>query len=185
MGRVYASFRALVEAIVRVELWAAIVLFALTGAIVALQVFARRALDNPFVWAEDLTVFLFVWTSFLGAAVLYDRRTALSIDTLTSRLGRRVRERLGVVVDVVLLVALVYLTLLSYDFVLAQQRLGHKLGGATGIPSYMMTLAVLVGVATMVLSTLAAVMKHCVAGADRQAPVRDEDAPRASAADSR
>lgn len=162
MRRAYARFRTLVDWIITLECWAAVVLFSLTGVVIAVEIFARRVLNLPFVWAEDVTVFLFVWTAFLGAAVLYDRKAALSVDSLVSRLTPRAQRRLGVVVDLVLFASLFYLTRLSYDFFAIQKGLGHKLGGATGIPSYMMTLAVLVGMTTMFVSTAASLMKHCV-----------------------
>jgi len=94
--------------------------------------------------------------------VLYHRREAMSIDTLTSRLSERTQARLVVVVDVVLFVALLYLARLSYDFFSVQRNLGHKLGGATGLPSYAMTLAVLTGMTTMLVSTVTMLMKHCI-----------------------
>ena len=92
MRRVYARFRALVDWIITLELRVAVVLFSLTGVVIAAEIFARRVLNLPFVWAEDLTVFLFVWTAFLGAAVLYDRNAALSIDSLVRRLRRARRS---------------------------------------------------------------------------------------------
>ncbi len=168
MKRAYTWLRAIVDRIVAVELWVAVVLFGLTGIVIAVEIVARRVFGLPFVWAEDLTVFLFVWTAFLGAAVLYDRREALSIDTLTSRLTPRVQAHLGIVVDVLLFVSLLYLARLSYDFFAVQKSLGHKLGGATGLPSYAMTLAVLTSVATMFVSTVTMLMKHCIPAGERQ-----------------
>ena len=175
----------LVGRVVAVELWIAVFLFASTGVLIAVQIVARRVFNLPFVWAEDLTVFLFVWTSFLGAAVLYDRRAALSIDTFTSRLTPRAQARLAIVVDVVLFVALLYLSRLAYDFFVIQKDLGHKLGGATGLPSYAMTMAVLIAMATMFASTAAMLMGHCIpAGARQRGDTEHEDATGERAADS-
>ena len=162
MKRAYTWLRAIVDRVVAVELWVAVALFALTGIVIAIQVVARRVFNLPFGWAEDLSVFLFVWTSFLGAAVLYDRREALSIDTLTSRLGPRTQAGLVIVVDVLLFAFLAYLGRLSYDFFVVQKSLGHKLGGATGLPSYAMTLAVVTCMATMFVSTVTMLLKHCI-----------------------
>ena len=162
MNRAYTWLRSILDRVIAVELWVAVALFGLTGVVIAVEIVARRVFDLPFVWAEDLTVFLFVWTSFLGAAVLHDRREALSIDTLTSRLGPRTQAGLVVVVDVLLFVLLLYLARLAYDFFAVQKNLGHKLGGATGLPSYAMTLAVLTSVTTMFVSTAAMLVKHCI-----------------------
>lgn len=167
MARAYAGVRTLVDWLISVECWVAVLMFAATGGVMAVQIFVRRVLNMPFVWAEDLTVFLFVWTTFLGAAVLYDRKAILSIDSLVSYLTPRAQKWLGVVVDLVLFVSLFYLTRLAYEFFSVQKGLGHKLGGATGIPSYVMTLSVMVAMATMFISTAASLMKWCVPGGTR------------------
>jgi len=162
MDSIYSTFKKLVDSLVTLEGWIGIILFSLTGIIMTSQIFMRRVLNLPFIWAEDLTVFLFVWMAFLGAAVLYHRKTILSIDSLVNFFGQRVQRVIGVVVDILLFISLFYLTKLSYDFFSLQKNLGHKLGGATGIPSYMMTLAVIVGIATMFFSTVVSLLKYCV-----------------------
>jgi len=162
MGTLFLTIKKLIDSLVTFESWIGIILFAVTGIIMTSQIFMRRVLNLPFIWAEDLTVFLFVWMTFLGAAILYHRRIILSIDSLVSTFSQRVERRLGVAVDILLFVSLFYLTKLSYDFFILQKNLGHKLGGATGMPSYMMTLAVIVGMATMFISTLVSLLNHWV-----------------------
>jgi len=162
MDTLCITIKRVVDSLVTLESWIGIILFAVTGIIMSLQIFMRRVLNLPFIWAEDLTVFLFVWVTFLGAAVLYHRKTILSIESLVTVFSQRVQRLLGIVVDILLFVSLFYLAKLSCDFFGLQKNLGHKLGGATGLPSYMMTLAVIVGMATMFISTLVSLMNHCV-----------------------
>ena len=162
MSSFNTSFKKLVDLVVTVECWTGIVLFGLTGTIMTLQIFMRRVLNLPFIWAEDLTVFLFVWMTFLGAAVLYHRKAILSIDSLVIIFSQRVQRVLGIVVDILLFISLFYITKLAYDFFSLQKNLGHKLGGATGIQSYMMTLAVIIGMATMFFSTGVSLLNHCI-----------------------
>jgi TRAP-type C4-dicarboxylate transport system permease small subunit len=160
MARTHAGLRAFMDRFVGLQFAAATVLFTLTGVLMAAQVLARKGLGLPLVWAEDLTVFMFVWTTFLGAAVLYHRREAMAIDALVSRLSARAQRRVGLGVDLLLLVALVYLCKLSWDFLVIQRGMGHRLGGATGIPSWVLTLSVLVGFVSMTGSTVASLMKQ-------------------------
>jgi C4-dicarboxylate transporter DctM subunit len=166
MERAYEAFRMLVNRLITLECWIAVVLFGVTGIVMVAQVFVRHVLNLPFIWAEDLTVFLFVWTTFLGAAVLFDRKALLSIDTLVGHLTPVARKRLSVVVDLVLLVSLFYFTWLAYDFAVVQKELGNQLGGATGIPSYVLTLSVMLGMATMFLSTTASLLKRLLPASD-------------------
>jgi len=65
MEAIYSPFKKVVDLLVKLECWVGIVLFGLTGIIMASQIFMRRILNLPFIWAEDLTVFLFVWMTFL------------------------------------------------------------------------------------------------------------------------
>ena len=166
MKDIYATTKKLVDLLVTLECWAGIVLFGLTGIIMASQIFMRRILNLPFIWAEDLTVFFFVWMTFLGAAVLYHRKTILSIDSLVIIFSQRVQRVLGIVVDILLFISLFYITQLAYEFFSLQKNLGHKLGGATGIQSYMMTLAVIIGMATMFFSTGVSLLNHCIRSKD-------------------
>lgn len=159
MERTHAALRKLVDPAVRLQCAAATILFALTGLVMGAQIVARKVFDLPIVWAEDLTVIMFVWTTFLGAAVLYDRKEALAIDSLVSRFSARTQRRIARAVDVLLLVALVYLCKLTWDFVTIQKGMGHKLGGATGIPSYVLTVSVLVGFVSMTASTIASLLR--------------------------
>jgi TRAP-type C4-dicarboxylate transport system permease small subunit len=159
MQRAHARLRALLDPVVRLELGAATVLFTLTGVVMGAQVVARMVFGVPIEWAEDLTVFMFVWTTFLGAAVLYDRKRSLAIDALTNRFSPPTQRRLAFVVDLVLLVALAYFCKLTWDFIAIQRGMGHKLGGATGLPSYVMTVSVLIGFVSMTLSTFVSLLK--------------------------
>lgn len=159
MERAHAGLRVLLDPVIRVQCVAATVLFTLTGVVMATQIVSRLILGLPLVWAEDITVFMFVWSTFLGAAVLYDRKQALAIDTLTNRFSPETQRRLAFVLDLVLLAALVYMCKLTWDFIAIQVRMGHKLGGATGLPSYVMTVSVLIGFVSMSVSTVASLLK--------------------------
>ncbi|MBL0290916.1 MAG: TRAP transporter small permease subunit [Betaproteobacteria bacterium] len=66
MKRAHTWLRAILDRVVAVELWVAVALFGLAGVVIAVEIVARRVFNLPFVWAEDLTVFLFVWTAFLA-----------------------------------------------------------------------------------------------------------------------
>lgn len=160
MASAHAGYRAWLDPVIRLEFGAATVLFALTGLVMGAQIIARMAFGLPMVWAEDITVFMFVWTTFLGAAVLYDRKQALAIDTFVTLLSPRMQRRVALAVDVLLLVTLIYLCKLTWDFVAIQRSMGHKLGGATGIPSYVMTLSVLLAFISMTASTVASLLER-------------------------
>jgi TRAP-type transport system small permease protein len=51
------------------------------------NVFMRYAFNSGFTLSEELSRWLFVWMTFLGAVVALNDRTHLGTDTLVSRLG--------------------------------------------------------------------------------------------------
>lgn len=62
------------------------------AAIVSAQVFARYLLNNSIFWSEELSRFLLIWLTFLGAPYAYRLGAHASIDLLRGRLpswGRR------------------------------------------------------------------------------------------------
>jgi TRAP-type C4-dicarboxylate transport system permease small subunit len=55
-----------------------------TCIVTLLQVFLRRVFNSPIVWAEDLAVFIFIWITFLGAAILFQKKALISVDSFAA-----------------------------------------------------------------------------------------------------
>lgn len=134
--------------------WLATLMFGAQCAVMLLQIFMRRVANRPFVWAEDLVVLLFVWITYLGAAVLYDRGTLITVDLFVMWLPKGVRNFASLLVDILVFAFSVYVCVLASQFLGRQVRLGHKLGGALGLPSWSMTMALVASIAAMSLSSL-------------------------------
>jgi TRAP-type transport system small permease protein len=103
------------------------VLGAVMAAIVIITVAAvwwRYVLNAPIAWTEQVSNMLFVWTVFLGAAVLYREKLHIGVDMFVEMLPARLKEiafwaiELGNLVFIVVL--FVYGLKLSID-VLPQQ----------------------------------------------------------------
>ena len=69
-------------------------------ALVALQVFARYVVNYTLPWSEELSRYVFLWASFLGACVALGRRAHLGVDSLVTRLPAAARTFLERVVVV-------------------------------------------------------------------------------------
>ena len=66
---------------------------------VALQVFFRYVLERPLSWSEEVSVYLFIWSSFLAAAVLVGKNDHFSIPIFVAMLpsrAQRVIDLIGV-----------------------------------------------------------------------------------------
>ena len=126
---------------------------------VIVQIVMRRVVRNTIEWAEDLAVFLFVWITFLGAAVLFDKRTMISVDAVTALLPVKVQRLVGLVTDATVLIAVGYLIILSYEFLLRQRALGHNLGGALRVPSWVIMIPVIIALTSMAFSSLVSLLE--------------------------
>ena len=95
-------------------------LLALCLALMVLLVFGnvvlRYAFDSGITVSEELSRWLFVWLTFLGAVVAIHERAHLGSDMLVSRLGRRGKKVCLVVSHAVML----YVTWLLWSGALAQ-----------------------------------------------------------------
>jgi TRAP-type transport system small permease protein len=76
---------------------------------IILQVYCRFVLGNPLSWSEELARYVFVWITFLGAAVAYRHGAHIIVETIVVLLPRRAQLALAWVVDALMVVALVVL----------------------------------------------------------------------------
>lgn len=77
--------------------------------VVAMQIFLRYVLGHPFVWADELATWLFVWVIYLGASVLVRYDGHLSVDIVTARLSAPVNRWRRLFVNVPILAFLILL----------------------------------------------------------------------------
>ncbi len=66
--------------------------------IVAVQVFCRYVLNNSLFWAEELSRYLLVWLTFLGASVAYRRNVHPGIDVIYNRFPNIIQKIFSIAV---------------------------------------------------------------------------------------
>lgn len=72
--------------------------------IVILQVFSRYILNHSLFWSEELSRYLLVWLTFLGASVAYRRNMHPGVDFLYSRMPRELKRYSRILVHILSLV---------------------------------------------------------------------------------
>ncbi len=95
----------------RLLLIVASILLAVTVALSFGQVILRYIFNNPQSWAEEVGRYLFVWITFLGAAVAFSRDTHIKVDAVVTLCGRaalRVANVVRRIVEFVAIFALLY-----------------------------------------------------------------------------
>ncbi len=63
-------------------------------AVIFLQVIFRFVLNDPLSWSEELARFLFVWITFLGAAICARERAHIGMDYVVSKFPEALRKRI-------------------------------------------------------------------------------------------
>ena len=117
--------------------WAAKVFIgALVGAIVVItlaSVWWRYVLNAPLAWPEQVSRILFVWITFVGAAVLYRERLHVAIDMFMAPLPRAARRAVGWAIE--LLILAFNFVLLLYGLKLSVDNLGQTFGALDITPA--------------------------------------------------
>ncbi len=80
--------------------------------IMAAQVVARYIFGNPFVWAEEIAAYLFIWIVFLASGLAFQRRAHIALDYFVRMLPRTAFRNLHLVLS---LLVLAFLALLGYQ----------------------------------------------------------------------
>jgi TRAP-type transport system small permease protein len=133
-----------------VELLCAAVLAAMT-VVIAVLILTRNLMGFSFAWSEELTRFLLVWLSMLGAAVLLRRDDHIRLDLLADRLPPRARAALSLLLRLLVLGFLVILVQQSWAAALAR---GATRAPALGLSMTWPYLAIPAAAVMMVLVTL-------------------------------
>jgi TRAP-type C4-dicarboxylate transport system permease small subunit len=94
------------------------ILAALAAAMVIImlyQIVLRYCFNSANVWAEELTRFMFVWMTTLGASVAIRHNVHLRVDLVVDFLKPRSRFILQIVTYTLILLFLIYLCQLGFD----------------------------------------------------------------------
>ena len=109
---------------------------ALVGAIVAITLAAvwwRYVLNAPLAWPEQVSRIMFVWVTFVGAAVLYRDRLHVAIDMFMAPLPRAGRRGVGWAIE--LLILAFNLILFFYGLKLSVDTLDQTFGALDITPA--------------------------------------------------
>lgn len=147
----YEQARRLADALCRLlELLCGAILVVMT-LVIFLLVLTRNLLSFSFPWSEELTRFLLVWLSMLGAVVLLRRDDHIRLELLAERLPVRAADLLGLLLRLLVLAFLVVLLQQSWLAALAR---GATRAPALGITLTWPYLAIPVAAALMILVSL-------------------------------
>ena len=97
--------------------WVVAALFGATILVVTAQVLWRYVLNDSLVWTEEASRYLFVWMTFIGAALAVKEGTHIQVTALVDSLPANVQRWLRVL-EVVLMAGLLgFLTVVGFQWV--------------------------------------------------------------------
>ena len=141
--------------------------------IMLLAIWSRYVMQAPFGWTEQLSRMLFVWITFLGAAVLYRRNGHIAIDFFQTLLPPAAARGVRILNQVLMLG--LFLVLLIYGARLSWTNLGQTFGALNITPSVYYVSAP-VSAALMILFWLEHIVKEALPDRPQGATVDGEAA---------
>jgi len=131
----YQTIQKIDQSLARAEQVLVIALTAGIAGIMMTQVVMRYFFSAPIFWAEEISVQLLVFVTLFGLSLLVQRVQLVTIDFLPRALPDRARHALLAVLGGVMLVLLVFVTKLGWEWVnRADVRL--ELGATTQLPRW-------------------------------------------------
>ena len=133
-----------------IELLCNAMLLVMTG-VIAMLIVSRNLLGFSFSWSEELTRFLLVWLSMLGAAVLLRRDDHIRLELLTDYLTPKLRLALSLLLR---LLVLGFLVILLYESWLVANARAVTHAPALGLSMRIPYLALPVGAADRISASV-------------------------------
>lgn len=119
-----------------------IILIAAIMIILFLAVIYRYFLKDPIFWANEASIFMMAWLTFLGGSLSLKYRSQAAITMLVNRLSKKNQHILNIVTHIIILIFIGILLYYSYSWVL---NLSDIKSSSMRIPMWIPYLSVPVG----------------------------------------
>ncbi len=95
-------------------------------ALAFVNVVARYVFNSSLTWAAELTIYLFIWSAFFGAAYCFKKDAHISVDILLEKVPPRVAKVLMLISHTVTLVFLVAVAWYGYQYLQLEIELDER-----------------------------------------------------------
>lgn len=95
-------------------------------AIAFTNVVARYAFDASLVWATELTIFLFLWSAFFGAAYCFKKDAHIAVTVILDIMPSRIAKAMLIISHLVTLVFLLAVAYFGYEYLLLVIELDER-----------------------------------------------------------
>lgn len=84
-----------------------------------LDIFFRYFLNSPLIWGQEVALYTFVWTSFIGASMSIQSKAAVAITIFVDRVNSKVRNILILIGLLISTLFCIYIFYLSLQWILS------------------------------------------------------------------
>ncbi|MGI9421520.1 MAG: TRAP transporter small permease [Geminicoccaceae bacterium] len=173
MGEARETVRRVLSVVGRIEQVVVVLLVCLIVTTISAQVVSRYLFDRPIVWVEEVAVYAFIWSVFIGASLALKHDRHLRIETYVGRLPPRAQALARALVALLMLA--LFLTLIP-PLLAAIGIEMRRMTIALPIPvpiGWFFSVPLFVGVLSMTATTLYRLWGELsvVAGAPAAAPI--------------
>jgi len=134
----------------------AMVLIAAMAIIIAAAVLFRYFLNAPLFWANEVSIFIMAWVTFIGGSLGLKYRSQASVTFLVDRLSDKGKKYIEIVAYIIILSVIGILLYLSYQWVFS---VSHQTSTAMRIPMWIPYSSVPVGLSFAFIHLLAHFLK--------------------------
>jgi len=96
-----------------------IILMATITVVLFFNVIFRYFLKDPIFWANEASIFMMAWLTFLGGSLSLKYKSQASITFIVNRLTERNKRILNIVTHLIILISLGLLIYISLDWILS------------------------------------------------------------------
>jgi TRAP-type C4-dicarboxylate transport system permease small subunit len=128
-------------------------LFLIAIAINVANVIGRYIFSQPIFWAEEVLVFIIIWSIFLAAASIVYRGEQLNMDLFYASMRRPLKLTVNFLILVLLVACSAVVVWQSYKVVTLYWR-GGGVSVAAGVPMILPHAAILVGFSLIILAAV-------------------------------
>jgi len=106
------------------------------------NVIYRYFLNDPIYWANEASIFMMAWLTFLGGSLGLKYKSQASITFLVERLAGKSKRVMSIITHIIILIFIAYLLYISYDWIFS---LSSTKSSSMRIPMWIPYLSVPVG----------------------------------------
>ena len=139
----------------------------LMGLILTYEVVCRYFFNSPTIWAQETSIYLFMWTMLAAASYTLQEGTHVAVDLVLERVPARVRHLLEVATGIVGTVFCAIVSVQAYEMIAATVRFGKVSATPLRVPLWIPQSALLMGFVLLTFQFAFLAMDRAAALTDR------------------